>query len=98
MGIRISEDEIRENKNIIREKLEDFGIRITDKIKATIGPTVTLYEIEPAQGVKVSRIRNLEEDIALALKVQSIRIVTLGQGRGTVGIEARAKSCRCFRS
>ena len=87
VGIRISEDEIRENKNIIREKLEDFGIRITDKIKATIGPTVTLYEIEPAQGVKVSRIRNLEEDIALALKVQSIRIVTLGQGRGTVGIE-----------
>ena len=87
MVIRISEDEIRVNKNIIREKLEDFGIRITDKIKATIGPTVTLYEIEPAQGVKVSRIRNLEEDIALALKVQSIRIVTLGQGRGTVGIE-----------
>ncbi len=87
IGIRISEEEIRENKNIIREKLEDFGIRITDKIKATIGPTVTLYEIEPAQGVKVSRIRNLEEDIALALKVQSIRIVTLGQGRGTVGIE-----------
>lgn len=87
VGIRISEDEIRDNKNIIREKLEDFGIRITDKIKATIGPTVTLYEIEPAQGVKVSRIRNLEEDIALALKVQSIRIVTLGQGRGTVGIE-----------
>lgn len=87
VGIRISEDEIRDNKNIIREKLEDFGIRITDRIKATIGPTVTLYEIEPAQGVKVSRIRNLEEDIALALKVQSIRIVTLGQGRGTVGIE-----------
>lgn len=87
VGIRISEDEIRDNKNIIREKLEDFGIHITDKIKATIGPTVTLYEIEPAQGVKVSRIRNLEEDIALALKVQSIRIVTLGQGRGTVGIE-----------
>ncbi len=87
IGIRISEDEIRESKNIIREKLEDFGIRITDRIKATIGPTVTLYEIEPAQGVKVSRIRNLEEDIALALKAQSIRIVTLGQGRGTVGIE-----------
>lgn len=87
IGIRISEDEIRENKNVIREKLEDFGIRITDKIKATIGPTVTLYEIEPAQGVKISRIRNLEEDIALALRVQSIRIVTLGQGHGTVGIE-----------
>lgn len=87
IGIRISEDEIKANKNVIREKLEDFGIKITDKIKATIGPTVTLYEIEPAQGVKVSRIRNLEEDIALALKVQSIRIVTLGQGRGTVGIE-----------
>lgn len=87
VGIRISEDEIRDNKNVIREKLEDFGIRITDKIKATIGPTVTLYEIEPAQGVKISRIRNLEEDIALSLKVQSIRIMTLGQGRGTVGIE-----------
>ena len=51
VGIRISEDEIRENKNIIREKLEDFGIRITDKIKATIGPTVTLYEIEPASAI-----------------------------------------------
>lgn len=87
IGIRISEEEIRENKNVIREKLEDFGIRITDKIKATIGPTVTLYEIEPAQGIKISRIRNLEEDIALALRVQSIRIVTLGQGHGTVGIE-----------
>ena len=87
IGIRISEDEIKANKNVIREKLEDFGIKITDKIKAPIGPTVTLYQIEPAQGVKVSRIRNLEEDIALALKVQSIRIVTLGQGRGTVGIE-----------
>ena len=89
VGIRISEDEIRENKNIIREKLEDFGIHITDRIKATIGPTVTLYEIEPAQGVKVSRIRNLEEDLALALKVRDrdIRIVTLGQGRGTVGVE-----------
>lgn len=87
IGIRISEEEIRINKNIIKEKLEDFGIKITDRIKATIGPTVTLYEIEPAQGVKVSRIRNLEEDIALALKVQTIRIVTLGQGHGTVGIE-----------
>ncbi len=87
VGIRISEEEIRANKNIIREKLNDFKISITDKIRATVGPTVTLYEIEPAQGVKISSIRNLEEDIALALKVQSIRIVTLGQGRGTVGIE-----------
>ena len=86
-GIRISDEEIRANQEVIREKLGDFGIRINDRIKATIGPTVTLYEIEPAQGVKISRIRNLEEDIALALKVQSIRIVTLGAGRGTVGIE-----------
>lgn len=86
-GIRISDEEIRANQEVIREKLADFGIRINDRIKATIGPTVTLYEIEPAQGVKISRIRNLEEDIALALKVQSIRIVTLGAGRGTVGIE-----------
>ncbi len=86
-GIRISDEEIRANQEVIREKLNDFGIRINDRIKATIGPTVTLYEIEPAQGVKISRIRNLEEDIALALKVQSIRIVTLGAGRGTVGIE-----------
>lgn len=87
VGVQISREEIQENKNVIRAKLEDFGIRITDTIKATVGPTVTLYEIEPAQGVKISKIRNLEEDIALALKVQSIRIVTLGQGRGTVGIE-----------
>lgn len=86
-GIQISSDEIAENKAIIKEKLSDFGLAINDKIKATIGPTVTLYEIEPAQGVKISRIRNLEEDIALALKVQNIRIVTLGAGRGTVGIE-----------
>ena len=86
-GISIPESEINENKRVIQAKLEDFGIRINDKIKATIGPTVTLYEIEPAQGVKVSRIRNLEEDIALALKLDSVRIVTLGKGRGTVGIE-----------
>lgn len=87
VGVKISPEEIRANQAVIRSKLEDFGIRITDRIKATIGPTVTLYEIEPAQGVKISKIRNLEEDIALSLKVQSIRIVTLGQGRGTVGIE-----------
>ena len=86
-GINIPESEINENKRIIQAKLEDFGIRINDRIKATIGPTVTLYEIEPAQGVKVSRIRNLEEDIALALKLDSVRIMTLGHGRGTVGIE-----------
>lgn len=86
-GITIPESEINENKRIIQAKLEDFGIRINDRIKATIGPTVTLYEIEPAQGVKVSRIRNLEEDIALALKLDSVRIMTLGHGRGTVGIE-----------
>ncbi len=86
-GVRISEEEIRANKDIIRAKLSDFGINVSERIKATIGPTVTLYEIEPAQGVKISKIRSLEEDIALALKVQSIRIVTLGAGRGTVGIE-----------
>ena len=87
VGVEISREEIQENQRVIRSKLEDFGIRITDTIKATVGPTVTLYEIEPAQGVKVSKIRGLEEDIALALKVQGIRIVTLGQGRGTIGIE-----------
>ena len=87
VGVEISKEEIQDNQRVIRTKLEDFGIRITDTIKATVGPTVTLYEIEPAQGVKVSKIRGLEEDIALALKVQGIRIVTLGQGRGTIGIE-----------
>ncbi len=87
VGVRITDEEIADNKRLIRDKLADFGIQISPLIKVTIGPTITLYEIEPAQGVKISRIRSLEEDIALALKVQSIRIVTRAQGRGTIGIE-----------
>ena len=84
--VEFSQEEIIENKNIIQQTLENFGIRI-NRIKATIGPTVTLYEIEPAQGVKINRIKSLEENIALDLKALSIRYVGLIPGKGTIGIE-----------
>jgi len=85
-GVQFSPEEINENKNMIQQTLENFGIKI-NRIKATIGPTVTLYEIEPAQGVKVSRIKSLEDDIALSLKALSIRIIAPMPGKGTIGIE-----------
>ncbi|MBR4037132.1 MAG: DNA translocase FtsK 4TM domain-containing protein [Tidjanibacter sp.] len=84
--VEFSQEEIIENKNIIQHTLENFGIKI-NRIKATIGPTVTLYEIEPAQGVKINRIKSLEENIALDLKALSIRYVGLIPGKGTIGIE-----------
>ena len=74
------------NKNRIVEVLRNFGIEI-DSIRATVGPTITLYEITPAQGVRISKIRNLEDDIALSLKAMGIRIIAPIPGKGTIGIE-----------
>ena len=74
------------NKNRIVEVLRNFGIEISS-IKATVGPTITLYEITPAQGVRISKIRNLEDDIALSLKALGIRIIAPIPGKGTIGIE-----------
>ena len=74
------------NKNRIVETLRNYKIEIT-KIKATIGPTVTLYEIVPAPGVKISKIKNLEDDVALSLSALGIRIIAPIPGAGTIGIE-----------
>lgn len=82
----VSSEELEENKNKIVETLGNYGIQI-DRIKATIGPTVTLYEIVPAAGVRISKIKNLEDDIALSLSALGIRIIAPIPGRGTIGIE-----------
>ena len=82
----VSDEELKENRNKIVETLRNFKIEIT-KIKATIGPTVTLYEIVPAQGIRISKIKNLEDDIALSLSALGIRIIAPIPGRGTIGIE-----------
>ena len=83
---QVSEEELVANKNRIIETLKNYGIQI-NQIKATIGPTVTLYEIVPAPGVKISKIKNLEDDIALSLAALGIRIIAPIPGRGTIGIE-----------
>ena len=82
----INNEELEANKNKIVETLGNYGIAI-DKIKATIGPTVTLYEIVPAAGVRISKIKNLEDDIALSLAALGIRIIAPIPGKGTIGIE-----------
>jgi len=82
----ISDAEIIANKNKIVETLANYKIQI-DKIKATVGPTVTLYEIIPAPGVRISKIKNLEDDIALSLAALGIRIIAPIPGKGTIGIE-----------
>ena len=82
----IDSEELEANKNKIVETLGNYGIAI-DKIKATIGPTVTLYEIVPAAGVRISKIKNLEDDIALSLAALGIRIIAPIPGKGTIGIE-----------
>ena len=82
----IDEEELQANKNKIVETLGNYGIAI-DKIKATIGPTVTLYEIVPAAGIRISKIKNLEDDIALSLAALGIRIIAPIPGKGTIGIE-----------
>lgn len=84
--INVNKDELEANKNRIVNTLANYSIQI-DKIKATIGPTVTLYEIVPAPGIRISRIKNLEDDIALSLSAMGIRIVAPIPGKGTIGIE-----------
>ena len=74
------------NKNRIVQVLRTFGVEISS-IKATVGPTITLYEITPAEGVRIAKIRNLEDDIALSLAAEGIRIIAPIPGRGTIGIE-----------
>jgi S-DNA-T family DNA segregation ATPase FtsK/SpoIIIE len=85
-GPQISKEELEENKNRIIETLNHYKIEIA-KIKATIGPTVTLYEIVPAPGVRISKIKSLEDDIALSLAALGIRIIAPIPGKGTIGIE-----------
>ncbi|MDD6002614.1 MAG: DNA translocase FtsK [Bacteroidales bacterium] len=87
----VENSELMENKIKIVEALKNFKIKI-EKIKATIGPTVTLYEIVPAAGVRISKIQNLEADIMLSLKALGIRIIAPMPGRGTVGIEVPNKN------
>ncbi|WP_295771483.1 DNA translocase FtsK [uncultured Mucilaginibacter sp.] len=84
--INVDATELEANKNKIVETLNHYNIEI-DKIKATIGPTVTLYEIIPAPGVRISKIKNLEDDIALSLAALGIRIIAPMPGKGTIGIE-----------
>jgi S-DNA-T family DNA segregation ATPase FtsK/SpoIIIE len=82
----IDMEEQQQNKNRIIQVLMDFGVKISS-IKATVGPTITLYEITPAPGVRISKIRNLEDDIALSLSALGIRIIAPIPGKGTIGIE-----------
>ena len=85
-GVSVNKQELEDNKNRIVETLSHYKIDI-DKIKATVGPTVTLYEIVPAPGVRISKIKNLEDDIALSLSALGIRIIAPIPGKGTIGIE-----------
>ncbi len=90
-GITINQEELEENKNKIVETLKNYKIGI-GQIKATIGPTVTLYEIVPVAGVRISKIKNLEDDIALSLAALGIRIIAPIPGKGTIGIEVPNKN------
>ena len=85
-GVGVNKEELESNKNKIVETLSHYKIEVS-KIKATIGPTVTLYEIVPAPGVRISKIKNLEDDIALSLAALGIRIIAPIPGKGTIGIE-----------
>lgn len=85
-GITIDQAELEENKNRIVDTLKNYNIGIS-QIKATVGPTVTLYEIVPEAGIRISKIKNLEDDIALSLAALGIRIIAPIPGRGTIGIE-----------
>lgn len=84
--ITINQQELEANKNKIVDTLRNYSIEI-EHIKATIGPTVTLYEIIPKPGVRISKIKNLEDDIALSLAALGIRIIAPMPGKGTIGIE-----------
>jgi S-DNA-T family DNA segregation ATPase FtsK/SpoIIIE len=90
-GITINQEELEENKNKIVDTLKNYKIGIA-QIKATIGPTVTLYEIVPDAGVRISKIKNLEDDIALSLAALGIRIIAPIPGKGTIGIEVPNKN------
>ncbi|WP_370104145.1 DNA translocase FtsK 4TM domain-containing protein [Winogradskyella sp.] len=90
-GISIDQEELEENKNRIVETLSNYKIGISS-IKATIGPTVTLYEIVPEAGIRISKIKNLEDDIALSLAALGIRIIAPIPGKGTIGIEVPNKN------
>jgi S-DNA-T family DNA segregation ATPase FtsK/SpoIIIE len=85
-SITIDQEELELNKNKIVDTLKNYNIGIS-KIKATVGPTVTLYEIVPDAGIRISKIKNLEDDIALSLAALGIRIIAPIPGRGTIGIE-----------
>ncbi|MCQ2607388.1 MAG: DNA translocase FtsK [Bacteroidales bacterium] len=89
-AVEVDQDEIISNKNLIKKTLSDFKINI-DKISATVGPTITLYEIVPASGTKISRIQNLEKDIMMSLSALGIRIIAPIPGKGSVGIEVPNK-------
>ncbi len=89
--VKVDRDELEANKQKIVDTLDHYNISII-KIKATIGPTVTLYEIVPAPGVRIAKIRNLEDDIALSLSAMGIRIIAPIPGKGTVGIEVPNKN------
>ncbi|WP_036385286.1 DNA translocase FtsK [Muricauda sp. MAR_2010_75] len=90
-GITINQEELEENKNRIVSTLKNYKIGIA-QIKATIGPTVTLYEIVPEAGIRISKIKNLEDDIALSLAALGIRIIAPIPGKGTIGIEVPNKN------
>lgn len=90
-SITINQEELEDNKNKIVETLKNYSIGIAS-IKATIGPTVTLYEIVPDAGIRISKIKNLEDDIALSLSALGIRIIAPIPGKGTIGIEVPNKN------
>lgn len=90
-GITINQAELEENKNRIVETLKNYKIDIA-QIKATVGPTVTLYEIVPEAGIRISKIKSLEDDIALSLSALGIRIIAPIPGKGTIGIEVPNKN------
>jgi len=90
-GITINQEELEENKNKIIETLRNYKIDIA-QIKATIGPSVTLYEIVPEAGIRISKIKSLEDDIALSLSALGIRIIAPIPGKGTIGIEVPNKN------
>ena len=90
-AITINQEELEENKEKIIDTLKNYKIGI-EKIKATIGPTVTLYEIVPEAGIRISKIKSLEDDIALSLSALGIRIIAPIPGKGTIGIEVPNKN------
>lgn len=91
VGITINQEELESNKNRIVETLKNYGITIS-QIKATVGPSVTLYEIVPDAGIRISKIKSLEDDIALSLAALGIRIIAPIPGKGTIGIEVPNKN------